>query len=126
MANRYAIAAHYARTLKQTVAAEIEHLSATAALPSMSFDITKRMKLWLKQDAKDTSASDKIHLELILTQSKVLEQVYQMRQELTRIWERSTLNRHELILQLQDWCIRAENSGIQSLREFSLRLRAIA
>ncbi|QZA81773.1 DesA family fatty acid desaturase [Deefgea piscis] len=126
IANRYAIAAHYARTLKQTVAAEIEHLSATAALPSMSFDITKRMKLWLKQDAKDTSASDKIHLELILTQSKVLEQVYQMRQELTRIWERSTLNRHELVLQLQDWCTRAENSGIQSLRDFSLRLRAIA
>ncbi|QKJ66611.1 fatty acid desaturase [Deefgea piscis] len=126
IANRYAIAAHYARTLKQTVAAEIEHLSATAALPSMSFDIAKRMKLWLKQDAKDTSASDKIHLELILTQSKVLEQVYQMRQELTRIWERSTLNRHELVLQLQDWCTRAENSGIQSLREFSLRLRAIA
>ncbi|MCB5197389.1 DesA family fatty acid desaturase [Deefgea salmonis] len=126
IANRYAIAAHYARTLKQTVAAEIEHLSVTAALPSMNFDITKRMKLWLKQDAKDTSASDKIHLELILAQSKVLDQVYQMRQELTRIWERSTLNRHELILQLQDWCVRAENSGIQSLRDFSLRLRAVA
>ncbi|WP_297575268.1 fatty acid desaturase [uncultured Deefgea sp.] len=126
IANRYAIAAHYARTLKQTVAAEIEHLSVTAALPSMNFDITKRMKLWLKQDAKDTSASDKIHLELILAQSKVLDQVYQMRQELTRIWERSTLNRHELILQLQDWCVRAENSGIHSLRDFSLRLRAVA
>jgi len=126
IANRYAIAANYARTLKATVAQEIEQLSASACLPSVNFDIAKRMKVWLKQDAKDTSASDKIHLELILAQSKVLAQVYQMRQELTRIWERSSLNRHELVMQLQDWCARAEASGIQSLREFSLRLRAVA
>lgn len=126
IANRYAIAANYARTLKATVAQEIEQLSANACLPSVNFDVAKRMKVWLKQDAKDTSASDKIHLELILAQSKVLEQVYQMRQELTRIWERSSLNRNELVVQLQDWCARAEASGIQSLREFSLRLRAVA
>lgn len=126
IANRYAIAANYARTLKATVALEIEQLSASACLPSMNFDVAKRMKVWLKQDAKDTSASDKIQLELILAQSKVLEQIYQMRQELTRIWERSSLNRNELVLQLQDWCARAEASGIQSLREFSLRLRAVA
>ncbi|WP_027469310.1 DesA family fatty acid desaturase [Deefgea rivuli] len=126
IANRYAIAANYARTLKATVANEIEQLSASACLPSMNFDVTKRMKVWLKQDAKDTPASEKIHLELILAQSKVLAQIYQMRQELTRIWERSSLNRQELVLQLQDWCARAEASGIQSLREFSLRLRAVA
>nr|WP_314901776.1 fatty acid desaturase [uncultured Deefgea sp.] len=126
IANRYAIAANYARTLKATVAQEVEQLSANARLPSVNFDVAKRMKVWLKQDAKDTSASDKIHLELILAQSKVLEQVYQMRQELTRIWERSSLNRNELVVQLQDWCARAEASGIQSLREFSLRLRAVA
>lgn len=126
IANRYAIAANYARTLKATVANEIEQLSASACLPSMNFDVAKRMKVWLKQDAKDTPASDKIHLELILAQSKVLEQIYQMRQELTRIWERSSLNRNELVMQLQDWCARAEASGIQSLREFSLRLRAVA
>ncbi|MBM5572866.1 MULTISPECIES: DesA family fatty acid desaturase [Deefgea] len=126
IANRYAIAANYARTLKATVAQEIEQLSASACLPTVNFDIAKRMKVWLKQDAKDTSASDKIQLELILAQSKVLAQVYQMRQELTRIWERSSLNRHELVIQLQDWCARAEASGIQSLREFSLRLRAVA
>ncbi len=126
IANRYAIAANYARTLKLTVAQEIEHLASNARLPSISIDFAKQMKVWLKQDAKDTSASDKIHLELILAQSKVLQQIYQMRQELTRIWERSNLNRHELIMQLQDWCVRAETSGIHSLREFSLRLRAVA
>lgn len=126
IANRYAIAANYARTLKATVAHEIEHLSGSARLPAVNFDIAKRMKVWLKQDAKDTSASDKIHLDLILAQSKVLAQIYQMRQELTRIWERSSLNGHELVAQLQDWCARAEASGIQSLREFSLRLRAVA
>jgi stearoyl-CoA desaturase (delta-9 desaturase) len=47
-----------------------------------------------------------------------------MRQELTRLWERSSRSRDELLHDLQDWCARAEASGIRALREFSLGLRA--
>ncbi|WP_373974672.1 fatty acid desaturase [Chitinibacter sp. SCUT-21] len=126
IANRYAIAASYARTLKATVAAEVESLRAAACLPAFNSNLTKQMKIWLKQDDKDTPMAEKKHLQAVLAQSAVLTQIYQMRQELTRIWERSTLTRDELVQQLQDWCQRAEASGIQALQEFSLRLRAVA
>ena len=49
-----------------------------------------------------------------------------MRQELAAIWGRSTASREQLLEQLQAWCKRAEDSGIQSLKDFSVRLRCYA
>jgi stearoyl-CoA desaturase (delta-9 desaturase) len=42
------------------------------------------------------------------------------------LWERSHFTRDELVQKLQDWCERAEASGIKSLQEFSMRLRSYA
>ncbi|TJZ78742.1 DesA family fatty acid desaturase [Chitiniphilus eburneus] len=126
VANRYAVAAHYAKSLKLTVSEELDKLRGSARLPHFDFNVARQMKLWLKQDAKDTPVNDKPHLDQLLAQSKTLEQVYQMRQELTRLWERSSLSRAELVKHLQDWCLRAEASGIKALQDFSLRLRSVA
>ena len=86
----------------------------------------KQMRVWLKQDAKDTPEQEKQTLQALLAQSKVLETVYHMRQELTALWERSSSSKEQLLKQLQDWCHRAEASGIEPLRQFSLRLRSFA
>jgi stearoyl-CoA desaturase (delta-9 desaturase) len=56
----------------------------------------------------------------------VLETMHHMRVELGAIWERSHFTRDQLLHQLQDWCVRAEASGIKSLEDFSLRLRSYA
>jgi stearoyl-CoA desaturase (delta-9 desaturase) len=45
-----------------------------------------KMKIWLKQDAKDTPECDKAQLELLLQHSPTLTTVYTMRQELCRLW----------------------------------------
>jgi stearoyl-CoA desaturase (delta-9 desaturase) len=52
--------------------------------------------------------------------------MHDMRVELGLIWERSTVSREQLVHQLQDWCLRAEASGIQALHDFSRRLRTYA
>jgi len=52
--------------------------------------------------------------------------MHHMRVELGAIWERSHFTRDQLLQQLQDWCARAEASGIKSLQEFSHRLRSYA
>jgi stearoyl-CoA desaturase (delta-9 desaturase) len=49
-----------------------------------------------------------------------------MRQELAALWNRSSATREQLVTQLQDWCHRAEESGIGPLRDFSMRLRCYA
>lgn len=49
-----------------------------------------------------------------------------MRDELAALWARSSASREQLLGDLQDWIARAEQSGIEQLREFSMRLRRYA
>ena len=49
-----------------------------------------------------------------------------MRRDLAALWERSSVPREQLVRQLQDWCHRAETSGIRALAEFSQQLRSYA
>ena len=121
IANRYAIASRYARELKAVCRAELEN----ASLPNAAA-LQRKMKKWLKQDAKDTKEADRRQLDDLLAQSQVLATVYAMRQELTRLWERSSLTREQLLQELQDWCARAEASGIAALQQSSLNLRPTA
>jgi stearoyl-CoA desaturase (delta-9 desaturase) len=65
-------------------------------------------------------------LSQVLSNAKTLDKVYTMREELAEIWQRSTASTDELVKQLEDWCRRAEESGIEVLRTFSQRLRCYA
>jgi stearoyl-CoA desaturase (delta-9 desaturase) len=56
----------------------------------------------------------------------VLKTIYSMRQELAALWVRSSASKEQLLHQLEDWCRRAEQSGIGSLREFGRTLRGYA
>ena len=55
-----------------------------------------------------------------------LQTLVAMRDELSAVWERSNATREQLLAHLQDWCRRAESSGIRQLEEMSLRLRRYA
>jgi stearoyl-CoA desaturase (delta-9 desaturase) len=65
-------------------------------------------------------------LSEVLSKTQTLDKVYTMREELAAIWERSTASTDELVKQLEDWCHRAEESGIEALKNFSKRLRCYA
>src|SRR5688500_6515099 len=49
-----------------------------------------------------------------------------MRHELAALWDRSSASKEQLLRQLQDWCRRADASGIAPLVDFSQRLRSYA
>jgi len=49
-----------------------------------------------------------------------------MRAELTRLWESSSATSEQLLGDLQAWCQRAQQSGIEGLEQFSYRLRRYA
>jgi stearoyl-CoA desaturase (delta-9 desaturase) len=49
-----------------------------------------------------------------------------MRAELSALWSRSTESSEQLLARLQDWCRRAEASGIAPLAQFSLQLKRYA
>ena len=49
-----------------------------------------------------------------------------MRRDLSALWQRSGATREQLVHRLQEWCSRAEASGIEQLAEFSRQLRSYA
>ena len=65
----------------------------------------------------------KQRLEQVLAQSQTLETVYQFRERLRDLWERTAPNQEALLKSLQDWCQQAEATGIQALENFSRKLR---
>jgi len=72
------------------------------------------------------SEADRARVAEALKPSQPLQVAVSMRAELIALWERSNASKEQLVRQLQDWCRRAEASGIPSLVDFSRRLRSYA
>ena len=121
--HRYEVLAKYAHSLKKTFAKEIDHLQKEATYHGVD-NIT--LKRWVLADSKTLQEHERTKLNLVLSKIKTLDKVYTMREELVSVWERSTATKDELVKQLEDWCHRAEESGIEVLAKFSRRLRCYA
>ena len=123
VANRYDVMAKYARSFKRTWREEVGQLKQGARLEPEFLKSTKQ----LLQRAPDTlQLTQKQQLSELFQHSKALKTMHEMRTELVALWERSHQSSDQLVLQLRDWCARAEASGIRSLEEFSHRLRSYA
>ncbi len=123
IANRYEVLATYAKSLRATYFEEVAKLRQNSPQDA---EMLGRFKRWLSRDHKTLAAPEQQQLAAALAKSKSLETVYSMRQELSALWERSSASKEQLLKDLQDWCQRAEASGIRQLEEFSLRLRCYA
>jgi len=124
IANRYEVTAKYAKSLKKTYSEEISRIKLQA---SDKFDVdVARARQWLHLDENILTPQQKIKLDELMAASPTLAKAYTLRQELAAIWQRSTASKEQLVKQLEDWCHRAENSGITAMQEFSQRLRCYA
>ncbi|HEY1043782.1 MAG TPA: acyl-CoA desaturase [Telluria sp.] len=123
IANRYDVMAKYAKSVKHAWHDEVEHLKEKAKLESRFLKTTRKL---LQREPAKLEEPHHEQLSQLFQHSKALETMHNMRVELSVMWERSTLTRDQLLHKLQDWCARAEASGIKSLQEFSLRLRTYA
>jgi stearoyl-CoA desaturase (delta-9 desaturase) len=123
IANRYDVMAKYAKSIKHAWKEEVEHLKHKAELEARFLKSSRKL---MQQEPAKLAAPQQQQLVELFQHSKALETMHNMRVELGVIWERSHFTREELVHKLQDWCERAEASGIKSLQDFSLRLRSYA
>jgi stearoyl-CoA desaturase (Delta-9 desaturase) len=123
IANRYDVMAKYAKSIKQAWRDEVANLKSKDHLESSFLKSSKKL---LQREPAKLEAPQQQQLKELFAHSKALQTMHDMRVELAAIWERSHTSREQLLQQLQDWCTRAEASGIAALREFSLRLRSYA
>ena len=119
IANRYEIMARYSKTLRSFFGNEVQHMQVLAAHLSDA-------RTWLAKDESRLTEQEKLKLEELMASNAQLRKMIEMRRDLQAIWSRSSATKEQLLSQLHAWCQHAEESGLTSLREFSLRLRRYA
>jgi stearoyl-CoA desaturase (delta-9 desaturase) len=121
LTHRYLVLAKYARSMRRTCAREVRALKARA----VSVD-WRALKRCLRNGSSALSNGERELLERALKANSTLATVYAMRGELAALWQRSTMSSEQLVHQLEDWCRRAEATGIDALQHFSRMLRCYA
>ena len=122
IAHRYDVLANYAKSMKSACALEL------ASMRDKGHDSAalKTLRKWLHSDARALPEMHREKVDVVLASSPMLKTTATMRQDLARLWERSTLNTEQLVSQLKEWCERAEKSDVPQLVDFSRRLRSYA
>ena len=124
IANRYEVMARYAKAVRQAVGSELERLKAQGGQGSARLAQMRLARQWLHRDADKIPQKIKPELERAVGQSPSLAKFMTMREELRQLWTRTNVSAEQLVVDLQAWCKRAEESGIASLQDFARNLRA--
>ncbi len=118
--HRWDVLARFSRSVRNTCAEEIRRIAANSSASALDF------RRWLNQDERFISEQQLARVSKLAERSRILKTVVTMRQELIQLWQRSSATKEQLVKQLEDWCRRAELSGIAALQDFSRTLRSYA
>lgn len=120
ISNRYNLMARFGKTLKSDCKAELAKLQV-----SFKEKISWRhLKQLLIKDNELLTKEEEHMRQRIIKNSPLFNKILGLREDLTTLWQRSNLSREELLAALQNWCKKAETSGINPLKHFSLNLKA--
>jgi stearoyl-CoA desaturase (delta-9 desaturase) len=122
--NRYEVMAKYAGDMRRACAAELASLRAQGAEKTARWDNMRLARRWLHRDVEKIPGHLQAQVADAAAGSPALAKLVAMREELRQLWTRTNVSAEQLVSDLQGWCKRAEESGIESLREFSMKLRA--
>lgn len=116
--NRLHVLSHYGREVMMPVLKDELHKADDSCRALFA-----RARRSLVRDESLIDDVARNRLNNALDRSQELKTVYQYRQKLQEIWQRSTATQDSLLHSLQEWCHQAEETGIKRLQEFSKSLR---
>jgi stearoyl-CoA desaturase (Delta-9 desaturase) len=122
--NRYEVMAKYARSLRHASRAEVNRLKAEGLPSAAKLENMRLANTWLHRDEDKIPAALKPRIALAVEQSPGLAKLVSMREELRQLWTRTNVSVEQLVVDLQTWCKKAEESGIAALQDLALKLRA--
>ena len=124
IANRYEVMAKYARDLRRASGEEVARLKAEGVASAGKLADMQLARRWLHRDEDKIPQAIKPRVALALQQSPALAKLVAMREELRSLWTRTNVSAEQLVVDLQAWCRKAEESGNAALQEFALKLRS--
>jgi len=128
--HRYEIMARYGDLLKAAARDELAALKTrhTDSAANHSWTSLNRVRGWLHRNDDSLQPQQRAEIEqaLATAHGTSLPTLIAMRRELGRLWESSSSSSEQLLIELQAWCARAQQSGIKGLEQFAVRLRRYA
>ena len=124
--HRYRVMQDYARLVRRTAKMEFAVLKARAEKGEIELPNFKQLLKDFRADAATLADVQRTRLAEAFLHSDALKKLYQMRQDLTALWGRSTESKDQLAIRWQAWRKNAEGSGIAPLKAFSNRLARFA
>ena len=123
IAHRYDVMAAFAVSVRRACVEEAKRLRS-ASRPEGN--VLASARKWLAREPAKWSRENREKLAEVLAASERVRKLVEMRAELAAVWERSNLSREQLLAILQQWCARAEASGVRALQDIALRVRCYA
>jgi stearoyl-CoA desaturase (delta-9 desaturase) len=124
LSNRYEVMARYGKALKRAYAQELAKLKEAGAREK--YQLMRGARKWFHKEEDGLNEPQLKQLPELTSDNQKLRTFIELRKDLSSMWDRSNASREQLATQLQDWCHRAEQSGIKALQDFALRLRRYA
>jgi stearoyl-CoA desaturase (delta-9 desaturase) len=116
--NRVHVMALYGRDVIKPVVQQ-ECASASNSVRNV---YKRARRFMIREDLKLDCRAKEI-LQQAMAESHALETVYQYKQKLKEILTRSSENQAKRLARLQEWCVQAEQTGIDVLQKFAQSLR---
>ncbi len=121
--NRHAVMAAYARMLEPACRRELRRIKDMSRDDKRAFALA--MKRWLRQAWGHRGKPD-LRALTSPNANRRMRVYVDMYEALLELWTWSHASHEQLLVQLQDWCRCAEQSGIKAIADFSMRLRRYA
>lgn len=125
--HRMLLMQNFKKALMETYREELRKLKqAGTDKASADWRALKEVKRLLLTDASELSSEETEQLNTVLANHKVLESAYNLRSSLISLWERTQGTQEELVSKLEEWCLRAEQTGSAAFEKLSQRVRTFA
>jgi len=92
---------------------------------SLDGSLKSKIRHWLIRESILLDESSKENLHKFLSSSDTINFVYQLRNSLQNIWNKTTATQKELVDSLCEWCKQAEESNVGNLRDFVAYIRRL-
>ena len=120
--NRYDVINRFRKAIKKLFEYELNKVMDNQKYLSGKINFNKFSNVFLN-DKDNLNQSELKNLENTLKFSSKLVTVYEMKNDLTKLWQGSNLSTDQLLDHLKQWCKRAELSNITPLQDFTSVLR---
>ncbi len=118
ISGRFHVMADYAKhVIKQVHREEVKNAGVAGR------KVLKPTRALLVKEQSLMDEKQRTLLQTCLQHSAALAEVYEFRQQLQQIFSERSATPERLLLQLQEWCRRAEATGIAALEDFAISMR---